>query len=294
MVLTSSPQQSIICHSLPLVWHSFCYTTAARTFDDYAIQVFLPYINAKLQQVSRLDIVWDQYHENSLTSQARNLRGKTIRKRVHGSTCVPKNWQQFLRDSANKTELFTFLVKYIKLQTTSKQLASTNGSEVVCIPPKDTTHLAPCNHEEADTRIFLHLADAVHEGFHKILLRTVDSDVVVLCVAVVAKVDVRELWIAFGTGKHIKYIPAHEIAASLGPNKSQALPMFHAYTGCDIVSSFATRGKKTAWDAWKAYEEATPTLLSLSVGPAILSDQDIAVVLNCQCLFTAKRVNFYA
>ena len=126
---------------------------------------------------------------------------------------MPKNWQQFLRDSSNNTELFTFLVKYIKLQTTSKQLVSTNGSEVVCIPPKDTTHLAPCNHEEADTRIFLHLADAVHEGFHKLLLRTVDSDVVVLCVAVVAKVDVRELWIAFGTGKHFRYIPAHKIAA---------------------------------------------------------------------------------
>ncbi len=42
-----------------------------------------------------------------------------------------------------------------------KQLVSTNGSEVVCIPPIDTTHLAPCNHEEGDTRMILHLADAV-------------------------------------------------------------------------------------------------------------------------------------
>ena len=107
---------------------------------------------------------------------------------------------------------------------------------MICIPPKDTTHLAPCNHEEADTRIFLHLADAVHEGFHKILFHTVDSNVVVLCVAVVAKVEVKELWIAFGTGKHFRYFPAHAIAASLGPSKSQALPMFHAYTGCDIYS----------------------------------------------------------
>jgi hypothetical protein len=29
---------------------------------------------------------------------------------VDGST---RNWQQFLRDSANKTELFNFLVKHI-------------------------------------------------------------------------------------------------------------------------------------------------------------------------------------
>ncbi len=175
-------------------------------------------------------------------------------------------------------ELFTFLVNYIKLQTTSKQLVSTKGFEVVCIPPIDTSHLAPCNHEEANTRMILHLADAVDKGFQKILLRTVDSDVVVLCVAVVAKISVRELWIAFGTGKHFKYIAAHEIAASLGPNKSQALPMFHAYTGCDTVSSFATSGKKTVWDTWKAFEEATSTFLSLSVGPDIVSNEDIAVL----------------
>ncbi len=193
---------------------NFLKPVAVRTFEDYAVKVFFPYVNAKLWQVSRLDIVWDQ--------------------------------------CANKTDLFTFLVNYIKLQTTSKQLVSTNGSEVVCIPTIDNTHLAPCNHEEADTRMILHIADAVDKGFQKILLRTVDSDVVVLCVAVVAKISVRELWIAFGTGKHFRYIAAHEIAASLGPNKSQALPMFHAYTGCDTVSSFATRGKKTAWDTWKA------------------------------------------
>ncbi len=256
---------------------NFLKPVAVRTFENYAVKVFLPYINAKLWQVSRLDIVCDQYPENSLKSQARNKRGKGIRKRVDRSTYMPKNWQQFLRDSANKTELFTYLVNYIKLQTTSKQLVSTNGSEVVCIPP-NTTHLAPCNHEEADTRMILHLADAVDKGFLKILLRTVDSDVVVLCVAVVAKISVRELWIAFGTGKHFRYIAAHEIAASLGPNKSQVLPMFHAYTGCDTVSSFATRGKKTAWDTWKAFEEATSTFLSLSVGPDIVSDEDIAVL----------------
>lgn len=256
---------------------NFLKPLAAKTFDDYAVKVFLPYIKAKLQHVNRVDIVWDRYHENSLKAQARNKRGKGIRRRVDGSTYLPKNWQQFLRDSANKTELFTFLVKHIKLLVTSKQLISTNGLEVVCIPPRGTSHLAPCNHEEADTRMILHLADAVNEGFHKILLRTVDSDVVVLCVAAAAKIDV-ELWVAFGMGKHFRYIPAHEIAASLGPDKSQALPMFHAYTGCDTVSSFATRGKKTAWDTWKAYEEATPTFLSLSTGPALVSDSDIAVL----------------
>ena len=75
---------------------------------------------------------------------------------------------------------------------------------VVCIPPQDTSHLAPCDHEEADTRMILHMADAVNKGFKRILLRTEDTDVVVLSVAAATKlhVHIEELWIAFGKGIH--------------------------------------------------------------------------------------------
>ena len=131
-----------------------------------------------------MDIVWDQYCDNSLKSQARDKRGKGIRRRVDGSTVLPGNWQQFLRIDANKTELFAFLTKHITHLVSDKQIVTTNGSDVTCIPARDTTHLAPCDHEEADTRMMLHLADAVRDGFQKILLRRVDTDVwycVVLC-----------------------------------------------------------------------------------------------------------------
>ena len=58
--------------------------------------------------------MWDQYIQNSLKSQARSNRGKGIRRRVEESANLPQNWSQFLRDDANKTELFLFLVKHIK------------------------------------------------------------------------------------------------------------------------------------------------------------------------------------
>ena len=86
-------------------------------------------------------------------------------------------------------------------------------------------------------------------------------------VAAAAKLNIQELWVAFGTAKKFRYIPVHDISLPLGPDKSQALPMFHAYTGCDTVSSFNTRGKKTAWDIWKLFEEVTPIFLALSTGP---------------------------
>ena len=47
----------------------------AKTFQDYAADVFRPYINTQLQYVTRLDIVWDRYVEESLKTHARSKRG---------------------------------------------------------------------------------------------------------------------------------------------------------------------------------------------------------------------------
>ena len=126
--------------------------------------------------------------------------------------------------------------------------------------------------------MILHLQDAVNVGYNKVILRTVDTDVVVLAVAATVEIDIQELWVAFGTGRHFRYIPAHEIATALGPDKSRSLPIFHAYMGCDTVSSFGTKGKKLAWETWKVFEEATPTFLALSSGPADITDDNVAVL----------------
>jgi len=69
-----------------------------------------------------------------------------------------------------------------------------------------------------------------------------------------------ELWVAFGVGNKKRYILAHKIASKMGDERSRALPMFHAFTGCDTVSSFAGIGKKTAFQVWTAAPEITPSL----------------------------------
>ena len=54
--------------------------------------------------------------------------------------------------------------------------------------------------------------------------------------------------------------------------------MFHAYTGCDTVTSFATRGKKSAWDTWRAFEEVTAIFCRLSSGSNQITDKDVATL----------------
>ena len=105
--------------------------------------------------------------------------------------------------------------------------------------------------------MLLHVEDAVRQGYSKVSIRTVDTDVVVLAVTAAGRLDIDELWVAFGTGNNFRFLAAHEMAAALGPNKCQGLPFFHAVTGCDTVSSFGGRGKKKAWETWKACDEVT-------------------------------------
>ena len=256
----------------------------AKTFSEYSSLVFLPYIISQLQHTSRVDIVWDEYFPESLKSDTRKKRGKGIRRRVEPHSSIPGNWQAFLRIDENKVELFAFLAMRIATAETTKQIISTNHKDVLCTQSRDVSGLAPCTHEEADTRILLHVQDAVRQGYTKVSIRTVDTDVVVLAVTAAERLEIEELWIAFATGKNFRYVAAHEIAMTLGPSKCHGLPFFHALTGCDTVSCFSGRGKKTTLDTWRACneisDEVTKAFSALAVTPTISSVDDYMDVLE--------------
>ena len=124
--------------------------------------------------------------------------------------------------------------------------------------------LSPCCHDEADTHLLVHGLDAILKGHQREKIRTNDTDVVVLAISVANALPEDEMWITFGLGKHVYNLAAHSIALSFGQDKSSVLLMFHALTaaGCDTLSFFGGRGKKTAWDTWMAFLELTPVLKS--------------------------------
>lgn len=170
------------------------------TFKEYADFVFKPYVLKQLEAVQRVDVVWDVYREDSLQSTARVRRGTGTRRRVASSSKLPKNWKSFLHVSDNRTELFLFLAKELQaIDIEGKEVYTTYG-EVV--PSSQPTEMIECSHEEADTRLVLHAYHASQFGYRKILIRTVDTDVVVLAVSRVQDLSVDEIWIAFGTGKY--------------------------------------------------------------------------------------------
>ena len=105
------------------------------------------------------------------------------------------------------------------------------------------TILGPCLHEEADTHMLLHVVGTVPKGIKKMAIRTVDADAVELFVASFSNIKPDELWIDLGTGSRFWYTPVHQLVAAIYPRQCDTMPIFHALTGCDTVSSFVGRGE---------------------------------------------------
>ena len=135
----------------------------ATTFQEYADNVFIAYIVRQPQTANRVDVIWDVYQPDSLKKAIREKRGTGTRRRVTPSSRIPGNWKSFLRVDENKTELFAFLGEQVeRTRVDDKELYSTCGQFVLSSRPReDTSDIAPCTHEEADTRILLHVLDAV-------------------------------------------------------------------------------------------------------------------------------------
>ena len=199
---------------------------SAKIFSDYACDVFLPYAKSQLDKAQRVDIVWDDYRPDSLKQQTRQKQGMGVRRRVAPQNMIPKNWGEFLRVAENKKELFAFLSREVVTISTEKPIVSTLLEDVHFRQGRSKEGLAPCSHEEADTRIMVHVADAdtrimVHvadavKEVDTITIRTVDSDVVVLAIYAYAQLatSLTALWVGFGTGKNYRLIPVQHLFCS--------------------------------------------------------------------------------
>ena len=170
------------------------------------------------------------------------------------------------------------------------------GDRAVANKDIDLKLLMPCNIEEADERMFVHVKHAA-EHFPRILVKTVDSDVVAIALSAFDRIyGLQELWLELGVGKNLKYIPIHETATSLGPQMSTAYLFFHSFSGCDTTSSIQGKGKVSFYETWKKMPSITPVFerLSASVGDVSKEETDLIeqFVVNMYCsTFDDTKVN---
>lgn len=150
-------------------------------------------------------------------SGTREVRGYGVRSRVCDHGVIPCNWKDFLHSDENKKALFHYLAQSVtSLQITNKDVSivSTLDDGIVSSTSLDSERLTNCNHKEAD-RLFLHVRHAVSQGLKKVMIWTVDTDVVVLAIANVHNLQTDELWISFGVGKNQRFLDINEMAMKL-------------------------------------------------------------------------------
>lgn len=70
--------------------------------------------------------------------------------------------------------------------------------------------MGQCNHEVADICIVVHVSHALEGGAESILVRTVDTDFIVILVGklydLLAWNERAKVWLAFGTGRQFSFI----------------------------------------------------------------------------------------
>ena len=170
---------------------------------------------------------------------------------MSGNNKLPGNWKDFLCDSSNKKELFSFLANKIKEITcpSSKAVYITSGQSVLSMG--NGSPVLSCNHEEAGTRLVVHVLHALEHGNKAVLVRTVDIIVIAILVGMFHDLIIVQLlayiWVAFCMGKNYRFYSIKAICASLREPRSRALTAFHSFSGCDTTSAFNGKGKKSAW-----------------------------------------------
>ena len=101
---------------------------------------------------------------------AREKRWKGIRRKVQEDSFAPTNWQGFFCLSESKKGLFRFLSREVLFlgEFAETFLAAFDDTFMATNAGISLAGVNLCNHEEADTRVLLHVTDMVKQGHRKV------------------------------------------------------------------------------------------------------------------------------
>ncbi|KAK6168047.1 hypothetical protein SNE40_021951 [Patella caerulea] len=230
-----------------------------ETFGEFASSILRQLISiSRKYKAKRVDFVADRYKDMSIKDaerQKRAVQGETKFRINRSDQKMPKLMKKFLASGNNKEGLLTFLVDEWK--STSPQyfcdvtLYATKGDTCVKFSKGTDGNLlvenAPelqSDHEEADTRMLLHVFQASQStpAPLDIILCTVDTDVFVIALWMSTVVTAR-LILFLMTGNRSRQLDLQAMSSTMKEQTTEALVGLHPFTGCDSVSAFKGKGK---------------------------------------------------
>ena len=164
-------------------------STFTHTHKPGKVKMFSEYVKSDMMRAiekeildhhcKHLHMVLDRYMVSSLKSYTRSQREKGVRKKVTGTSFTPKNWDLFLQTLENKTELFNLVADTISELPSNHDITITKNEKALHNQNKDCDALI-CSHEEADTRMFVHVRHAAIAGSRTVTLKVNDTDILVI------------------------------------------------------------------------------------------------------------------
>ena len=105
--------------------------------------------------------------------------------------------------------------------------------------------------------MLLHLKDCLSSGLKDICIISPDTDVLVILLGIFPKLkaqyDFTNIVLQKVLKKNQLTVQIGPLVERLGQQLCQAIPFFHAFSGCDTTSAFKTIGKKKGFQTLKLY-----------------------------------------
>ena len=183
-----------------------------------------------------------------------------------------------LTSVVNKTNLIKYTfgkwksslpVKLTEGQTV--YLANTDGTTTEVKINSVTNIDLLSNREEAESKILVYCKYMLRYSLRRLVLSSPDTDVLVICCFHISccLTSLPEFWFKTGVGQKQRYIPVHNITASLRSSITKMLPVFHSITGCNSVNSFNGIGKIYAFKVQKEKKEKLIDLFEFGDNPTL-------------------------
>lgn len=150
-----------------------------------------------------------------MKQQTRGKRGggTTIQYHIHPDVSVTKNWKQFLTVGQNKAYLVEYYITYLVeraeallAEHQTLHIGDGQGDKAVRITKHGCSERVDLqsNHEEADTRMYLHVRDAAENGANYFVISSPDTDVLVLLLHQRSDISASKLFFFPGKGGKIR------------------------------------------------------------------------------------------
>ena len=99
-----------------------------------------------------------------MKESTREKRGARQRRKLTSETKLPSKWKMFLQVTTNMEEIFSLLTEKVKdfQFPENKEVNITSGENV--FSSSGASDMQRCDHEEADTRIAVHVLHALNKG----------------------------------------------------------------------------------------------------------------------------------